>query len=78
MAEKFTILMIIYHLKSPELRLDIHTKPEQQAYTVRTTGLRNPSNRHTKPEQQANKARATGKQSPNNRHIKSEQHTYKV
>ena len=60
MAEKFTILMIIYHLKSPELRLDIHTKPEQQAQKVRTTGIRNPSNRHIKPEQQAYKARATG------------------
>ncbi len=55
MAEKFTILMIIYHLKSPELRLDIHTKPEQQAQKARTTGIQSPSYRQTKPEQQAYK-----------------------
>ena len=60
MAEKFTILMIIYHLKSPEFRLDIHTKPEHQAQKVLTTGIQSPSNRHMKPEQQAYKARATG------------------
>ena len=55
MAEKFTILMIIYHLKSPEFRLDIHTKSEQQAYETRATGKQSPSNRQTKPEQQAYK-----------------------
>ena len=72
MAEKFTILMIIYHLKSPELRLDIHTKPEQQANKARATGKQSPNNRHIKPEQQAYKARATGIQSLNNIHTKSE------
>ena len=55
MAEKFTILMIIYHFGKSRGSLDIHTKPEHQAQKVLTTGIQSPSNRHTKPEQQAYK-----------------------